>query len=469
MAEILSFHENLTDGQACADIYWYYRPDEMRSTLQRMPARSRPSLPSLEKHEVVVTNRRDTIEVSTIAGLAVVKILSLDDQVDKEGTEGDPVARFRFDLLSNTINPISVAEDKTLSSPSPGERSDSSKNRVRHRCKGELRPMTASRKSYSPATSSCDRPARKKTLQYKDILEISSPSPKHSSIASSTRWKQPASPLLQSHTPSALTARSKSLQQDFDSLLPTSSRKRKLFSTTPEYWVGKQSKIRKLEEEGGNLEDPRLHSSNSVQDRSLSSSGKGSSVKCKSTTKAKPLSLSPLKKAPLKDSTDSFTHVVSPTKNCESPVANRKRFLVDSFSQNSPERAKVVLSKCFPELISSGKSKKQLLSSPNSTARLSGENVLDKVAEDLDMSENTDSEDSEDSEDPIDVYTPRGENEEEDEEEDEEEEWTPVKRTPKTPGYSRLLVGGTPRSSLKTTSGRRVGRNSSLPTLEVRT
>ena len=388
MAEILSFHENLTDGQACADVFWYFRPDELKSALCKIPAKNLPQLPPLGGNEVVMTNRRDGIQVSSIVGLAVIKKLPPTNKVSSFSCQGDAVVvRFSFDFLKKSLTSVEASSSLSLSDSSSGLESQpasesGSNGRVRHRTKGELRPVVSTRKSFSPTVaaspSALASGSNKKRYQYNDILGLHSPKfPGNSSP--SLHYHQPDSPLLKSHTCSKVTTPTTSSNFDFDSLLTDSAaRKRKASLVSPEYWVGKKSpKVRKLLD----------------------------------NTKSSPAS-----------------------KTLSSPRSESK------------SRQKVSVS--------------------GTKANLTGKK-LGVVSSNSDSS--GDSEDYSDESDYID--TPGVEEGHGDEEKkEEEEEWMPMSKTLRTPGNSRLLAGGTPKSSLRMTSAARgrVGRPPSSIVQEVR-
>jgi len=271
VAEILSFYQNTMDGHA--DIYWYFRPEEFTSTLRRkIPARNRPQLPPLGGNEVVMVNQKESIEVTSISGLAVVKRLSPIDKVAHDpsprSSGGDTVImRFCFDFLKNSLLAI---EDYLASSSSAslsnggsglesqsGAESDSS-GHVRHRSKGELRPVVSARKSFSPAVASpSDRAACNKKKWRKDWLGVSSPAtPGKSSPALSHR--QPASPLLKSQTHSKVTTPTRASNFDFDSLLPNSvKQKRKTSYFSPEYWVGRRLRRTQVQNSDDESDTPK--------------------------------------------------------------------------------------------------------------------------------------------------------------------------------------------------------------------
>ena len=446
MAQILSFHENLTDSQACADIYWYFRPDEMRQRLCKILSRGRPELPTLAENEVVMSNVRETIEISSIAGLAVVKRLTSVDT--SEANSSEVVVRFRFDVLKNAITSVpsfSALEEGSpvLESPS-GSHSNSPQGRVRHRSKGELRPVVPdlNKKRLSPTISPCSK-GRGKKYQYKDVLNLASPS---------VHSKHPASPLLKSHTFSGVTTPSKSCVKDFDSLLPVSVSRKRSAQCSPQYWVGKKaSKAQKL----GNSPRDSPRKWGVTDSPGKGSPGKGSPGKYK-TTGLDSDTLSP----------ERLHFATVGSLGAESPVIKGKRYLFSQVCEKSPEKVKVLVSRFTTDLVSSGRD--AVVKSPCRNVKLSGGKSASTSYGNSDASKYLDTDDSDDAEDSEAEYDPKKKEEEDSEEEDDDERWTPRKKTPRTPAQSRVFAGGTPKSSLKAISARRrVPRSSSFAAEEV--
>ena len=156
VGKVKSFHENLTDGQSCADIVWYFRPGEMEQWLAKIPKVKRPHLPSLSDCEVVITNFQDTIEVSTIFGRVHIQEVSVSTSVHSVSAANNLFARFRFDITKKTVSHlvapmfVSSVPNKLLSGGGGGcdngkcdslLYSKSQGGRVRFRSKGELRPV----------------------------------------------------------------------------------------------------------------------------------------------------------------------------------------------------------------------------------------------------------------------------------------------------------------------------------------
>lgn len=257
VAEIKSFHENLTDQQACADIFWYYGPQEMKKLLAKIPKGERPSLPPLLDSEVVVSNVRDTIEVSTICGPVHVQKVGVSIAMEGANVLSDPVAHYRYD--SNQKSVVPLVSTSPLGSYRPGKhasgagffiRHDSEFNaespgkRVRFRSKGSLRPEVHSsrfnRTLLSPQSrrATCLSGGKEKKFGYLDLLHTNSqPLPKlvcPSTISDNSLPHQQCDVL--SHDCHIASPTKSSDQLASDPLVVKRS-----IPCSPENWVGKQS------------------------------------------------------------------------------------------------------------------------------------------------------------------------------------------------------------------------------------
>ena len=292
VGEIRSFHESLTDGQACADIFWYFRPKEMNKLISKIPKSIRPNLPSLADTEVVVSDINDTIEVSTISGSVYIHKVDPSTPIDSVDSI-DLVARFHYNSIRRNVSHLFGSSCKS-SIPNELSRNndihdgidpvsdlENLQKRVRFRSKGGLRPDVPccqfNRKLHPclPKSFASSSDVRKgKKSGYLGLLSTPSrPLPRF--VSPSTVNHDPSSPLKEgvvSHNGDATFSSLNSLKSD-----PLVEKRRISYSLKS--WIGKGSSH---SSNAGAVKSSGVFSSGGDNERSsggvkgLIASGKGS-------------------------------------------------------------------------------------------------------------------------------------------------------------------------------------------------
>ncbi len=223
IATVTDFYENLTDKQACANVLWLYRSDELAKWRLKLSKNTPPLyLPSPLHNEVYFTNHQGTVEIFSIMKTIKIQRLSQSTAHHKT-TQNDPVARFKVDIDKKIISSLLASptgnsdrnevlketenwnrvtpksrsyvlsphhqgsHSKIANTPTSSSRSESRAESTRSRLQGVARkspknmdssPSLAVATASSPQLAALSTPSRNsKKLDYRSVLATTKPLP----------------------------------------------------------------------------------------------------------------------------------------------------------------------------------------------------------------------------------------------------------------------------------------------------